>query len=437
MLRTPFVHDPRGHVIPVVALRKPHPAGCKPRDAVRRLADHSGQYVVAEHELLRPYIGFLALRMAVVQRPADGYARVVCLPGRRIDVRGQVISQPDSLAHRVEVIREHPETLLHRHILCRMGLVDRREDSRLHPARVKLRIGARHSGRLHVSAYVMPPVAVADIRCSGGEIRQVAQHFPCGEGVPGEAHLIAVASDSAPSVIDHRPRSVYTHGRGLSHLVLEEHIVQPEGVAQSLRVVAVLPLLPVLPPEVHPVTLQRMDDRIEIGVRPLYLVHPERYRRLRAVFADIPLRTVVVVRPGQIVLHEPLIRLFVWLYPVAEMQVQGILYPHTVQFLQKVGRIREQLLLPCIARPADTLAEFVQARFPSRFARRCGRLEFGPGLVPVHVDDHHIYRNAEVLEMSGQVDEFEIGILPISAPPVAKGVFWRERYPSRNLREVA
>ena len=285
-------------------------------------------------------------------------------------------------------------------------------------------------------SYVMAPVAVADIGCRGSEIRQIAKHFPCGESVTGESHLVAVASDSSPAVINHGARSMYAHRCGLTHLVLEEYVIQPESIAQAFRIMTVLPLLPVLPPEVHPVALQRMDDRIEISVCPLYLVHPERYRCLRAVFADIPLRTVVVVRPGQIVLHEPVIRLFVWLYPVAEMQVQGILYPHTVQFLQKVGRIREQLLLPGITRPADTLAELVQARFPSRFARRCGSLEFRPGLVPVHIDDHRIYRNTEIPEMLRQVDEFEIGILPETAPPVPERIFGRERYPSRNLREI-
>ena len=105
------------------------------------------------------------------------------------------------------MIREHPEPLFHGHVLGGVGLEDRSEDSGLDPSCVKLRIGLFDTFRLHMTAYVMAPVAVASVGSSSGEIRKIAEHLPCSVCVTRETDLIAVAADASPTVVYHRTRS--------------------------------------------------------------------------------------------------------------------------------------------------------------------------------------------------------------------------------------
>ncbi len=138
-----------------------------------------------------------------------------------------------------------------------------------------------------------------------------------------------MAAQTAPAVVDDRTLCIFALGHALAHLVVEEGVIEPEGIAEILHIFALLPLLPVEPPEVHALLLERMDDGVEVGVSPLSLVHSERHRslvaglsglRIRtcelvAAFAiDIALRAVIVVGAGEIILDESLITILVWLY---------------------------------------------------------------------------------------------------------------------------
>ena len=87
------------------------------------------------------------------------------------------------------------------------------------------------------------------------------------------------------------------------------------------------------------------------------------------------------------------------------MEVERGLEIHGMYFGKEVLRIREELLLPCIACPTDSLAETVLRAILSSQS---------PGLMPVHVDDHDVNRNAHVAESLAKFDEFRIGILPIA-----------------------
>ena len=99
-----------------------------------------------------------------------------------------------------------------------------------------------------------------------------------------------------------------------------------------------------------------------------------------------------------------------------------------MQLDEEILRVWEELFLPGVSGPAYTLAEFVFLVFG---------LELGPGLVPVHVDNHHIHRDAVGLEGSGEVHKLIIRVLPVTAPPVAEGVFRRERNAAGHLHKVA
>ena len=116
----------------------------------------------------------------------------------------------------------------------------------------------------------------------------------------------------------------------LADLVVEECVVQPESVVQAFHVFAVLPLLPVEPPEVHAHVLERMDDGVEVGVCPVPVADAERYGNLFTLFVDISLRSVIVVRAGGVVCHKTVVAVFIRLDSGGRVQVRtdpSVAYP--------------------------------------------------------------------------------------------------------------
>ena len=109
------------------------------------------------------------------------------------------------------------------------------------------------------------------------------------------------------------------------------------------------------------------------------------------------------------------------------MQVQRGFKPKIMKILQAVFRVREKFLLPGIASPADPLAKLVLWSLvpPKR-----------PGLVPIHIQNHHIDRDVQRADLLSKPHELEVRILPETAPPVAKGIFRRHRDASPDLGEV-
>ena len=178
-----------------------------------------------------------------------------------------------------------------------MGLEYRGEHSRLEPPCVQFRIGRFDTLGLKMASDVVSPVAVAHVGSGGGEIWQIAKHLPRSQTVSGKADLVAVAADASPAMVDHRAAGIYSLISRLADHIVEEGVVQPECVVKSLHVLAELPLLPVEPPEVNSLTLERTDHGIEICVRPVDVIHPERYRSLAAVRIDVTLRAVIFIRP--------------------------------------------------------------------------------------------------------------------------------------------
>ena len=98
-----------------------------------------------------------------------------------------------------------------------------------------------------------------------------------------------------------------------------------------------------------------------------------------------------------------------------------------MQLGEEILRVREEFFLPGETCPANPLAEFVLLILG---------LELGPGLVPVHIDNHHIHRDIVGFEGFRKVKQLVIGVFPIAAPPVAECVFRRERNASGYLCEV-
>ena len=56
--------------------------------------------------------------------------------------------------------------------------------------------------------------------------------------------------------------------------------------------------------------------------------------------------------------------------------------------------------------------------------------------MPVHIEDHHVNRNAERAHLLSEADELKITVLPVTAPPVSEGVFRREGNLTADLHEI-
>ena len=99
---------------------------------------------------------------------------------------------------------------------------------------------------------------------------------------------------------------------------------------------------------------------------------------------------------------------------------------HPVDLVQEAFRIADEVLVPGIAGPAQAFAVVV--------AGAAGGLR--PGLVPVHVDDHHVDGQLPLAELPPEGEELLVRIGPVAAPPVAEDVLRGQGNLAGDLREV-
>ena len=215
-------------------------------------------------------------------------------------------------------------------------------------------------------------------------------------------------AESAPAVVDEG-----TQGRVLLFGVVEEGVVEPEGVREPRSEFRLHPLLPVEPPEIDALALHGVQHGLKIGVGPLLLVDVERHG-----FA----------LPGPSVLFgEWFVNSLIRLDARSRVEVERHFEVFGLGPFQEIRRRGEQLLLPGVASPADALSVFVLGGI---------LLPESPGLVPVHVDDQYVDRDVDRFEFPDQVDEFVVGVLPVAAPPVAERVLRGQRRAACDELEV-
>ena len=321
------------HIVPVASGRQPDTARCK-AVFLQRLANRGGQDVVTEEVFLFPRISFGLLRVLVIERAAERDARLIGLAGHIVDIGREGVAKFQRLLHVLVMIGEHPDAAFDDVRRGAVGLEDGREYAVLQPACEEFRIGGFVLA-LHVAAQVVAPVTVQHIRSRGGEFRQIAEHLPFDVSIAGKAQLIAVAAQTAPAVVNHRTDSFFGRLAAVHpDFVVEKDMVEPEGVAQARHIAALFVLLPVEPPEIHALPLQRMNHAVEIGIRPGTLVEAVRYsgviarlggsaiNRL-ATLVDKTLRSVVIICTGDIVSHKSRIHFFPRYDADGRMQVEG------------------------------------------------------------------------------------------------------------------
>ena len=324
----------------------------------------------------------------VVERPADGDARVVSLSAGGVDIGHQSVAQLHRLEQQGEVA-VLPDAALDVGLIGGVGAEDGGKHAELHPAQVEFGIVRTV---LHVAAQVVTPVAEAHV---GGRCREVGLPGQRGEiavGIAREAYRVAVATQSAPAVVDERTAV----GAVQPHVVVE-HVVAPERLAQSLEELAREVLLPVNPPEVHSLTLAGTQDAIEHGVIELPV-------------AQVPGHALHVLAQAHVLAHV-VEEVLIVVYTVGRMQVQRHLQPFLMHEVDESLGVGNDRAVPGPARPA-----------------------LG---VPVHVEYHHVHRNLVLPDVGGNLLELDGRVALVLAVPIAQHVERRHGLPTGNLREVA
>ena len=116
-----------------------------------------------------------------------------------------------------------------------MSAHDAAHGAELHPSGMHLRVDAVASE----SSNVVAPVAIEHVGGGGVEVGLEVERFPADDGVAREAYLVAVVTQPAPAVVEHRALLAMALHVG------EGGIVYPPGVAEPWELLVVESLLPV------------------------------------------------------------------------------------------------------------------------------------------------------------------------------------------------
>ena len=181
----------------------------------------------------------------------------------------------------------------------------------------------------------------------------------------------------------------------------EPDVVAPEDVVEVFQRAVFLPLLPVEPPEIDAL----IHVLVQIGVEECLHIF---------LVASHPLVGLAVVL--SVALHELVVLLLVGTHAVGRVQVHRGLHALLVEVGEELPVVGEDALVPVPAGPAA--ASFL-----------------GVG-VPVHVDDDHVERQVEAMEVADEVAQVLVAVCPIAAPPVAESVSGRQRHLAGKLREA-
>ena len=155
-----------------------------------------------------------------------------------------------------------------------------------------------------------------------------------------------MTAQTAPAMINHRPG---LPARG----VFKESMIEPESVAEPFHIVALRPLLPVQPPEINALLLQRVQHCFKITLRPFLPAHPER---------DIfPFRPCFPC-PFRIICHKPSVAVLKSLDTRCRVKIEGSLKTISVEKVQSVFRIGKEVVVPCITGPSLPLPGSIQRR---------------------------------------------------------------------------
>ena len=201
----------------------------------------------------------------------------------------------------------------------------------------------------------------------------------------------------------------------LQLLVVEEDMVQPEGVAQVGFVLGNHPLLPVDPPEIDTDILVRAQNVLEEGFVEILVLDIPADGTVgigQAVGRDVGIAV------GQVGIQSLVVILFRE-NTIGRVQVERRVEVLLVQPGDKAGRVGEERLVPAPAGPLGTvgIAGLAVA-------------------VPVHIDDEHIHGDVARADVVHNIPHVLLGIALIFRIPVAKDVERGQRHFTGNAGEI-
>ena len=272
-----------------------------------------------------------------------------------------------------------------------MQAVDRAEHAELQPAQVQLLV----TQAAMVAADVVAPPAVAHIGRRRGEIGHIVQKFPVHVRIAAEADRIAVRADTRIARQD-QPISPALHAVKIVIVVQ-----RPQGIQPRER--GGLALLPVDPPEIDPLVLQRMVQQLQICVHEAWICNLKRHN-------------LFFRRVQPHALGHGAVGPFVPADAQRRVQIERDVHPARVKLLQKRRVIWKERFIPCVARPAVRAAVrlVIQPLFPQ------AEITVDLDIVPIHVDDGNGDGNPIVGKIIHQIQILLLRIRPITAPPVAQ-----------------
>ena len=275
-----------------------------------------------------------------------------------------------------------------------MQAQDRREHAELDPAGDQLVVLDAEE----VPADVVAPPAVAGVGCRCGELGLEVQRLPGDDRVAREADGVAVAADAG---IARERQGAAAVARGVEEV---EVVEQPQRVEP--RQLGHLALLPVQPPEVDALVLERVVQLLEVGLEE---------RGVGGVEVDGQLRGGIDAHA----LGDPRVGVLVRAHAVGGVDVERDGEASAMQLGHEGGRVGEQLAVERVARPAA--------------AQR--RVDVHQ--VPVHVQDGDGEGDLLLGEAVHQREVLVRAVGVVAAPPVAQGVARQQRLRARELVERA
>ena len=230
-----------------------------------------------------------------------------------------------------------------------------------------------------MTADVMTPHPVADVRGGGGEIGLEVQRIPCNDCISRKTDRIAVTSGTRVSGKCHRTFSVSS---AVQIMIVVQHPqrIQSFHFADSTG-------LPVYPPEVHALFLLWMEDVTEAGFEKIRIGDIE-YDRLFGLWIN-----------SQCLSHLR-IHFFVCADSVSRMNVQGNMHIPVVEPFHKAFRIREEVTVPCVAGPSAAV------------------FWIDIHQMPVHINDCNGKRKVFFFKLFHQLFVGFFCIFIVAAPPV-------------------
>ena len=238
-----------------LALRQPQRLVAQAGLGVGRAGEGRGQQLAAEPVCLPAGIGIRLLGVGVIERRDQRQGGGVIAPGHAVNIRDQRMAQAQGGAGGALGGRAAPPgAALVIGVVGAVHAQDGAEDAVLDPARVQLIV----FDAAHVPADIVAPPAVAHVGSRGSEARLEVQRLPADHRIARKADRVAMVAQPAPAGEDEGAAFA------IPPKVVEVQVVEPPQRVQAgqRRPRA---LLPIQPPEIYPLRLQRVVQQLEVG----------------------------------------------------------------------------------------------------------------------------------------------------------------------------